>query len=111
MSEKDSLFSRLFYAGVGFGAMTVEKLEKSLSKVFKQASVDLGEFKESINKTIKELGKKKDKVQEEMEQFVAQYIEKFKYAKQKDLEQILKRIEDLEKKLEQAAKNNSDENK
>ncbi len=103
MSEqrKESLFTRLFYAGVGLGAIAVEKLEQSISKLVKENKVSLDDLKEYINKMVKDLAGKKDQLEKEMDEYVKNFVEGMKLAKKKDLDKLMKKLEDLEKKLEQ----------
>ena len=104
MAKNDSLFTRLFYAGVGIGAMTVEKLEDSLNQLLKKSNKPLDEFKDSINKMVKDLATKKDELQKEMTEYITQLAENLKFAKQSDLEKILERIDELEKLLNEKTK-------
>ncbi len=106
MSQKESLFTRVFYAGIGIGAMTIDKLEKSLSSLFKDKNISLDDFKDSVNKLVKDLAGKKEDLQSQMEDYVKNFVEKFKYAKYSDLEEINKKLDELEKLLEQKLNQN-----
>ncbi len=99
MAKNDSLFTRLFYAGVGLGAITVEKIEESINQLLKKSNKPLDEFKDSINKMVKDLATKKAELQDEMNEYITKLAENLKFAKQSDLEEILKRIEELENLL------------
>ncbi len=99
--KKESLFTRLFYAGVGLGAIAVEKLEQSISKLVKENKVSLDDLKDYINKMVKELAGKKDQLEKDMEEYVKSFAENMKLAKKKDLDKLMKKLEELEKKLDQ----------
>ena len=109
MSKKESLFTKLFYAGVGIGAITVEKLEKSINQLINKSNKPIEELKDHINNIVKDLTVKKDDLQQELEKYLKKIAESLKFAKQSDIEEITKRIEQLEKlideKLNQNAKN------
>ena len=98
--KNESLFTRLFYAGVGLGAIAVEKLEKSVSKLIKENKVSLDDLKEHINRMVKDLAGKKDQLQKELDDYIQKFVEDMKFAKKKDLDELMKKLQELEKKLE-----------
>ncbi len=106
MSQKESLFTKLFYAGVGIGAITVEKLEKSISQLISKSNKPVNELKEHIDNIVKDLTVKKDDLQQELEKYLKKIAENLKFAKQSDIEEITKRIEQLEKLVEQKLNQN-----
>ncbi len=101
---KESFFTKVFYAGLGLGAMTVDKVEKTLNKLVSENKITADEAKKMIDSWVKEVLNKKDKLEDQMEDFVKDFVEKFKYAKQDELKDLMAKLEKLEKELESLKK-------
>ncbi len=98
--DKDSMFKKLLYTGIGLTVTTKEKIEKKIDELVDKNKITAEEGKKLLDEFVKDFDKKKDKLEKEMKDFVKKTAEALKFAKKKDVEDINKRLEEIESKLE-----------
>lgn len=101
MSEnKDSLFKKLFYTGVGLTVSTKENIEKKVKELVDKNKITAEEGKKIVDEFITDFDKKKDDLEKELKDFVNKTAEKLKFAKKNDIEDLNKRLDEIESKIE-----------
>jgi len=98
--EKDSLFKKLFYTGIGLTVSTKEKIEKKINELVEKNKITADEGKKILNDFVTDFDKRKDELEEEMKKFVKKTAENLKFAKKKDVEALNKRLDEIESKLD-----------
>lgn len=94
--EKESIFKKLLYTGVGIAAITREKVEETVNELIRDKKITAEEGKKIVDDFIREMTSKKGGLEEQMKSFVEKATSKFKYAKKDDIEELMKRVEELE---------------
>lgn len=91
----EETFKKLLYAGVGLAAEASEKFEKSINEL-----VDKGKLNETeAKKNIDEFFSKTAERRKEFEGKFNEFVEKYGYSKNSDVQELRKRVEELESKL------------
>ena len=98
--EKDSLFKKLFYTGIGLTVSTKERIEKKIDELVEKNKITADEGKEIVDEFIGGFDKKKDDLEKEMKKFVKKTAESLKFAKKKDVENLNKRLDEIESQIE-----------
>lgn len=98
--EKDSLFKKLFYTGVGLTVSTKENIEKKVKELVDKNQITAEEGKKIVDEFITDFDKKKDDLEKELKDFVKKTAEKLKFAKHNDLDDLNKRLDEIESKIE-----------
>ncbi|MBN2893213.1 MAG: hypothetical protein JXL97_15185 [Bacteroidales bacterium] len=98
--EKDSLFQKLFYTGIGLTVTTKEKIEKKINELVEKNKITADEGKKIIDEFVKDFDKKKDQLEKDMKSFIKKTAETLKFAKKKEVDDLNKRLEEIESKME-----------
>ena len=96
MEKKESIFKKLFYTGVGIAALTKEKVEDVVNDLVKDKKITTEEGKKIIDDFVKTLEDKKVDIEKQMKEFVEKTTKNFSYGKKKDIDKLMKRVEELE---------------
>ena len=96
MEKKESIFKKLFYTGVGMAAITKEKLEETVNKLVKGNKISSDEGKKIIDDFVKTFEDKKGDFEKQMKEFIEKTTKKYSYAKKKDMDDLMKKVEELE---------------
>ena len=91
----EDAFKRLLYAGVGIAATATEKVEKTIDELVEKGKLSDNEGKKIIDDFLE----KTETRREEFDDKFKGFVEKFGYTKKADVEDLRKRIDDLEAKL------------
>ncbi|MEA3451761.1 MAG: phasin family protein [Bacteroidota bacterium] len=104
MEEKDSLFKKFFYTGVGLTVSTKEKVEKKIQELVDKNKITEQEGKKIIDEFVADFDVKRDDIEKEFKKFVQKTTEAMKLAKKKDVEDLNTRIDEIESKIESLGK-------
>ena len=96
MEKKESIFKKLLYTGVGMAAITKEKLEDTINNLVKGNKLSADEGKKIIDDFVKNVEGKKGDFEKQMKEFIEKTTKKFRYAKKKDMDDLMKKVEELE---------------
>lgn len=91
----EDAFKKLLYAGIGLAATATEKFETTLDELVKKGKVTDTEAK----KLIEEFLDKTETKKEDFEDRFKTFVEKLGYTRNSDVEELRKRVEDLEIQL------------
>ncbi len=100
MEEKDSLFKKFFYTGVGLTVSTKEKIEKKIKELVDKNKITEQEGKKIIDEFVVDFDKKRDELEKEFKNFIKKTTESMKLAKKKDVDTLNERLREVESKIE-----------
>lgn len=95
----EDLFKKFLYTGVGLVSITADKLQESVKKLVDDEKLTQSEGKKIINEVIEKTSKKKDEFENQLRKITEDVVEKFKFAKNSEYDELAARIEALEAKL------------
>ncbi len=98
--EKDFLFKKLFYTGVGLTISTKEKVEQKINELVEKNKITAEEGKKFIDEFVKDFDEKKNDVEKELRDFIRKTANTMKFAKKRDVQNLNKRLDEIESKLE-----------
>lgn len=93
----------LFYTGVGFAAIAKEKVDSMVEDLRKQGKISREEGERLTKDFAADTKKARDKFEKDVKSAVTEVLEKAAYATKKELDNMKKRIEELESKGKVAA--------
>lgn len=99
MEKIEELFKKFVYTGVGLAAMTGEKLKKAVDDLIKDEKISTKEGEKIVKDFFKSTEEKSKELEEDLKNAVNKVISKFNFAKKEDLDELGKKIADLETKL------------
>jgi len=99
----EDTLKKLLYAAVGMAAQANEKFEKTVDELVEKGKVSESEAK----KLIDEFLEKGEARKEEFDDRFKTLIEKFGFTKTHEMEELRKRVEELEAKLAEKTKSSS----
>jgi len=91
----------MLYAGIGLAAITKEKAEEVISELIKKGEMSSEEGKDLLNALMVRIQEESDRLKEKVNQQVEQAISSMNLVRKSDLDEVLQRLEKLEKKLEE----------
>ncbi len=90
----------MFYAGIGLAATATENFEKTLNELVEKGKVTDSEAK----KFFEEFNEKTAGKREEFDEKFKAFVEKLGYTRNTDVEELRKRVEELENQANKANK-------
>ncbi len=102
--EKDSLFKKMFYTGVGLTVSTKENIEKKVQELVDKNKITADEGKKIVDEFITDFDKKKEDLEKDLKEFVKKTAEKLKFVKKTDLDDMNKRLDEIESKIQDLGK-------
>lgn len=113
MEKIEELFKKFVYTGVGLVAMTGEKLKKAVDDLIKEEKISTQEGEKIVKDFFKNTEEKSKELEEDLKKAVNKVVDKFNFAKKEDLDELGKKIADLEEQLKKgtAKKNKKDDSK
>jgi len=91
----------MLYAGIGLAAVTKEKAEEVISELIKKGEMSSEEGKDLLNALMVRIQEESDRLKDKVNQQVEQAISSMNLVRKSDLDEVLQRLEKLEKKLEE----------
>lgn len=91
----EDAFKKLLYAGIGLAATATEKFEASVDELVAKGKVSDSEAKKLVEDFLDKTNTKKDDFEDKFKTFV----EKIGYTSNNDVEELRKRVEELEAQL------------
>lgn len=87
---------KVFYAGVGFVALAVERVQKTIDDLVKQGKMSEEEGKKIVDDFVKTTEVKKGELEERLRKIADTILDKFDFLSKEEVDQIQNRIEELE---------------
>ncbi|MEL6593792.1 MAG: hypothetical protein AAFQ68_27065 [Bacteroidota bacterium] len=95
----EELFKRFLYTGVGFVAMTAEKLQESIDEMVGDGKLSEEEGKKLVDNFMENAETRKEEFESKLKEAAEGIVEKFSLPTKGEYETLLKRVEELEAKL------------
>ena len=95
------MLKQMLYAGIGLAAVTKEKAEEVISELIKKGEMSSEEGKDLLNALMVRIQEESDRLKDKVNQQVEQAISSMNLVRKSDLDEVLQRLEKLEKKLEE----------
>jgi len=96
MEKKDSLLKKVLYTGIGIASLTKDKLESVVNDLIKNQKISSEEGKKVVDEFLNNLDSKKDELEAQMLDFIEKTSLKLKLTKKSEVDELEKRIADLE---------------
>lgn len=91
------LFKKFIYTGIGFISITAETLKSTVEKLVEESKLSSDEGKKIIEEFTKNTEAKKKEFEEQLTKIIEKVTARFKFVTESDLQEVIKRIEVLEK--------------
>jgi len=95
------MLRQMLYAGIGLAALTKEKAEELIGELVKKGEMSSEEGKDLLNTLMNRIQEESDRLKEKINQQVENAIDSMNLVRKSDLNEILERLEKLEKKLDE----------
>jgi polyhydroxyalkanoate synthesis regulator phasin len=100
----ENMLTKFLYTGVGLAAIAVEKIQSSVEKLIKEDKLSAEEGKRIMDDIIKSTKTKKEEFELHLKGITEKVVQGFKFVTEKELEELIKRVEALEKKVKSSGK-------
>lgn len=93
------MFKELLYAGIGLATLTKEKAEEIISELIKKGELSKDDGKDALNNLMSRMQEERDKLKQKVQEQVENAISSMNIVRKSDLEEIKRRLEILEEKV------------
>mgnify|MGYP005857857649 CR=1 FL=1 len=94
------LFKKFIYTSVGLVSITAETLKSTVDKLVEDSKLSSDEGKKLVEEFVKNTETKKEEFESQLKTLVEKVVSNFKFVTEGDLQEVMKRIEQLEVKEE-----------
>lgn len=98
------VFKNFLYAGVGLAAMTTEKIQATVDELVEKGKISDSEGKKIVEDFLSNTESKSSEFEEKLRNISEEVISKFDFMKNKEVDELKARVEELEAKLAEANK-------
>lgn len=95
----EDFFKKFIYTGVGWISLTADKFKKQIEKFVEEEKLSEEEGKRIVDDFLKNSELKKEEIETQFKKVVDKVLNAVDFAKQKELDELKLRIEELEKLL------------
>lgn len=99
MAQQRNLFQEGLYAGLGIALRAKERIEEFGKKITDEYEMNEEEGKRFMDDLVKESEETKTRLDEIIEKRLESYVDEAGLAKKKDIDKLIKKIDELEGKL------------
>jgi len=101
----EDFFKKFLYTGVGLASLTAEKLQESIDDLVGKGKLSEKEGKKILDDFFDSTEARKDEFESKLKELADQMMDRFSFADQKEVDQLQKRVEALEKELQSLKSN------
>ena len=94
----EDLFKKFLYTGVGFVSMTAEKLQESIDELVGKGKISRDEGRKIIDDFMGSAESRKEEFEQKLKEAAENVLDKFAFVGKSEFEDLVKRVEELEKK-------------
>lgn len=98
------VFKNFLYAGVGLAAMTTEKIQATVDELVEKGKISDSEGKKIVEDFLSNTEGRKSEFEDKLRTVSEEVISKFDFMKNKEVDELKARVEELEAKLAEANK-------
>ncbi len=91
----------MLYAGIGLAAITKEKAEEAIAELIKKGEMSKEEGKDLLNTLMNKMQAESEKLKQKISEQVEHTITSMNLVRKSELDEVLQRLDELEKKLEE----------
>lgn len=95
----EDLFKKFLYTGVGFVALTAEKLQESIDELVGDGKLSKDEGKKIVDDFKENTESKKEEFERRLKEAADNVINKLSFPNMEDYQNLVKRVDELEAKL------------
>jgi len=95
----EDVFKKFLYTGVGLVALTAEKIQKTVDKLVSEDKLTTEEGKKIVDDFVKNTQTKKEEFESQLRNVTEKVIRSFDFATAHEMNELKKRVEKLEAKL------------
>ncbi|WP_213974986.1 phasin family protein [Tepidanaerobacter acetatoxydans] len=95
------MLKQVLYAGIGLATVTKEKAEEVISELVKKGEMSQEEGKDALNTLMYRMQEESEKLKQKINEQVDNAIASMNLVKKTELDEILQRITELEKRLDE----------
>jgi polyhydroxyalkanoate synthesis regulator phasin len=95
----EDLFKKFLYTGVGLVALTAEKIQKTVDRLVSEDKLTTDEGKKIVDEFVKNTQTKKEEFETQLRSITEKVIRSFDFATAHELNELKKRVEALEAKM------------
>ena len=92
----EDLFKKFIYTSVGLVSITAEKIQNTIDKLVDEKKISSEEGKKVVDDLLKDTEAKKEEFEGQLKKVVEDVVNRFKVAKNSEVEDLKARIEALE---------------
>ncbi|MDX1904299.1 MAG: hypothetical protein SFU27_09090 [Thermonemataceae bacterium] len=101
------LFKKFIYTGIGFISITAETLKTTVEKLVEESKLSGDEGKKILDEFTKNTESKKKDFEDQLSKLIESVTARFKFVTENDLQEVIKRVENLENAEKTAKKTTS----
>jgi len=90
------LFKKFIYTGIGFISITAETLKSTVEKLVEESKLSGDEGKKILDEFSKNTESKKKDFEDQLSKLIESVTARFKFVTENDLQEVIKRVENLE---------------
>jgi polyhydroxyalkanoate synthesis regulator phasin len=95
------MLKQILYAGIGLATVTKERAEEVISELVKKGEMSQEEGKDALNTLMCRMQEESEKLKQKINEQVDNAITSMNLVKKTELDEILQRIAELEKQLDE----------
>lgn len=95
------MIKQLLYAGIGLAAITKKKAEELVAELVKKGEMSTDEGKDLLNSLRSRIQEESDRLKERINEQVERTINSMNLVRKSDIDEVLDRLEKLEKRLDE----------
>lgn len=89
----------MLYAGIGLAAITKEKAEEAIAELIKKGEMSKEEGKDLLNTLMNKMQAESEKLKQKISEQVEHTITSMNLVRKSELDEVLQRLDELEKKI------------
>lgn len=97
--DMQEVFKKFVYTSVGLVSITADTLKQTVDKLIEESKLSTDEGKKIVDDFLKNTETKREEFETQLQNLVEKVSKKLKFVTEEDLNEVLKRIEKLEKAL------------
>lgn len=99
----EDVFKKFLYTGLGLAALTIEQVQKGVDELVSNKKISKEEGRKIVEDVMQKTTSKKEELEGQFKKMAEEVMEKFSFSRNKEIEELEKRISILEAKLNKSS--------
>lgn len=99
----EDVFKKFLYTGLGLAALTIEQVQKGVDELVSNKKISKEEGRKIVEDVMQKTTSKKEELEGQFKKMAEEVMEKFSFSRNKEIEELEKRISILEAKLKKSS--------